>query len=142
MIHSSTNAPYRWRWLAFAAVLAASVMDLMDSTIAGVAAPTIRHDLRGSYADLQWITAGYRLAMAVVLLIGGRLGDLFGRPLGAEVHSPRRGCRVHAHLAGVRLVAVPGDADRGSGRPGRVRRSWARSWPGSSSARTCWGPGG
>src|SRR5215472_18327928 len=63
MIHSSTNAPYRWRWLAFAAVLAASVMDLMDSTIAGVAAPTIRHDLGGSYADLQWITAGYGLAM-------------------------------------------------------------------------------
>lgn len=79
MIHSSTSAPYRWRWLAFAAVLAASVMDLLDSTIAGVAAPTIRHDLGGSYADLQWISAGYGLVMAVVLLIGGRLGDVFGR---------------------------------------------------------------
>jgi EmrB/QacA subfamily drug resistance transporter len=79
MIHSSTNAPFRWRWLAFAAVLAASVMDLLDSTIAGVAAPTIRHDLGGSYADLQWVTAGYGLAMAVVLLVGGRLGDVFGR---------------------------------------------------------------
>jgi MFS family permease len=76
VIHS-TKAPYRWRWLAFAAVLAASVMDLMDSTIAGVAAPTIRHDLGGSNADLQWVTAAYGLAMAVVLLIGGRLGDVF-----------------------------------------------------------------
>jgi EmrB/QacA subfamily drug resistance transporter len=79
MIDSGRIAPNRWRWLAFAAVLAASVMDLLDSTIAGVAAPAIRHDLGGSYADLQWISAGYGLAMAVVLLIGGRLGDLFGR---------------------------------------------------------------
>ena len=36
-------------------------------------------DLGGSYADLQWITAAYTLAMAVGLLTGGRLGDLFGR---------------------------------------------------------------
>jgi EmrB/QacA subfamily drug resistance transporter len=73
------DTPYRWRWLAFAAVMAASVMDLLDSTIANVAAPSIRGDLGGSYADLQWISAGYGLAMAVVLLVGGRLGDMFGR---------------------------------------------------------------
>lgn len=54
-------------------------MDLLDSTIAQVAAPAIRHDLGGSYALIQWITACYTLAMAVGLLTGGRLGDLFGR---------------------------------------------------------------
>ncbi len=54
-------------------------MDLLDSTIASVAAPAIRASLGGSYADLQWISAGYSLALAVVLLIGGRLGDVFGR---------------------------------------------------------------
>ncbi len=75
----TSSTPYRWRWLAFAAVLAASVMDLLDSTIASVAAPAIRVSLGGSYADLQWISAGYSLSMAVVLLIGGRLGDVFGR---------------------------------------------------------------
>jgi EmrB/QacA subfamily drug resistance transporter len=69
----------RWRWLAFAAALAATLMDLLDSTIANVAAPAIRHDLGGSYADLQWIAAAYTLAMAVMLLTGGRLGDMFGR---------------------------------------------------------------
>jgi EmrB/QacA subfamily drug resistance transporter len=79
MTDRDTIAPYRWRWLAFAAVLAASVMDLLDSTIAQVAAPAIRGDLGGSYADLQWISAAYSLAMAVVLLTGGRLGDIFGR---------------------------------------------------------------
>jgi EmrB/QacA subfamily drug resistance transporter len=66
-------------WLAFAAALAATLMDLLDSTIANVAAPFIRHDLGGSYADVQWISAAYTLAMAVMLLTGGRLGDMFGR---------------------------------------------------------------
>ncbi|WP_327291288.1 MFS transporter [Streptomyces sp. NBC_01198] len=67
------------RWIGYTAVLAASVMDLLDSTIANVAAPSIRTSLGGSYADLQWIAASYTLAMAVALLIGGRLGDMFGR---------------------------------------------------------------
>src|ERR1700730_3012367 len=74
-----TAGPFRWRWLACAAVMAARVMALLDSTIANVAAPAIRGDLGGSYADLQWISAGYSLAMAVVLLVGGRLGDMFRR---------------------------------------------------------------
>jgi EmrB/QacA subfamily drug resistance transporter len=71
--------PYRWRWLAYSAVLASTVMELLDSTIVGVAAPAIRADLGGSYASLQWMAAGYTLTLAVMLLIGGRLGDLFGR---------------------------------------------------------------
>jgi EmrB/QacA subfamily drug resistance transporter len=75
----STASSHRWRWLAFAAALAATLMDLLDSTIATVAAPAIRDDLGGSYADLQWISAAYTLAMAVMLLTGGRLGDMFGR---------------------------------------------------------------
>jgi EmrB/QacA subfamily drug resistance transporter len=75
---TNTGKP-RWRWLAFSAVLAATMMDLLDATIASVAGPVIRADLGGSYADLQWITAAYTLAMAVALLTGGRLGDMFGR---------------------------------------------------------------
>jgi EmrB/QacA subfamily drug resistance transporter len=54
-------------------------MDLLDSTIAQVAGPTIRRDLGGSLAVIEWVTAAYTLAMAVGLLTGGRLGDLFGR---------------------------------------------------------------
>ena len=42
-----------------------SVMDLLDSTIAQTAAPAIRRDLGGSYADLEWISAAYTLAMSV-----------------------------------------------------------------------------
>jgi EmrB/QacA subfamily drug resistance transporter len=66
-------------WLGFLVILAAAVMDLLDSTIAQTAAPAIRADLGGSYAQLEWISAAYTLAMAVTLLLGGRLGDLFGR---------------------------------------------------------------
>jgi EmrB/QacA subfamily drug resistance transporter len=66
-------------WLGFIVVLAASVMDLLDSTIAQTAAPAIRADLAGTYTDLEWIAAAYTLAMSVGLLVGGRLGDIFGR---------------------------------------------------------------
>src|ERR1700683_2414150 len=81
---TATEAPAvrrapRLRWLAFGTVITAAVMDLLDSTIAQVAAPTIRRSLGGSYAVIEWVTASYTLAMAVGLLTGGRLGDLFGR---------------------------------------------------------------
>ena len=69
----------RVAWLGFAVVVAASVMDLLDSTIAQTAAPAIRRDLGGSYAALEWISAAYTLAMAVTLLLGSRLGDVLGR---------------------------------------------------------------
>jgi EmrB/QacA subfamily drug resistance transporter len=66
-------------WLGFAVVIVASVMDLLDSTIAQTAAPAIRRSLGGSYADLEWISAAYTLAMSASLLAGSRLGDIVGR---------------------------------------------------------------
>ena len=66
-------------WLGFIVVIAASVMDLLDSTIAQTAAPAIHRNLGGSYASLEWITAAYTLAMSATLLLGSRLGDAFGR---------------------------------------------------------------
>ena len=74
-----TTPRLRNRWLAFSAVITASVMDLLDSTVMNVAGPAIRADLGGSYASLQWMAAGYTMALAVLLLVGGRLGDLVGR---------------------------------------------------------------
>src|ERR1700676_5180461 len=70
---------HRLRWIGLFAVLAATLMNLLDANVMNVAARRIRADLGGSYADLQWLTAGYTLAMAVGLLTGGRLGDMFGR---------------------------------------------------------------
>src|SRR5437588_12281015 len=67
------------RWLILFVILAAECMDLLDGTVVNVAAPTIHQELDTSSTGLQWIVGGYALALAVGLLIGGRLGDLFGR---------------------------------------------------------------
>ena len=69
--------PNRWRILFV--ILAAECMDLLDGTVVNVAAPTIHRSLHASSTALQWIIGGYALALAVGLLTGGRLGDLFGR---------------------------------------------------------------
>ena len=70
---------YAWRWIVLAVVLAAEVMDLMDATIVNVASPSIRADLGGGATTLQWLSAAYTLAFAVLLVTGARLGDIFGR---------------------------------------------------------------
>jgi EmrB/QacA subfamily drug resistance transporter len=67
------------RWLVFAVVIAANIMDLMDATIVNIAGPSIRIALGGSASALQWLPAGYTLAFAVFLIAGARLGDMFGR---------------------------------------------------------------
>jgi EmrB/QacA subfamily drug resistance transporter len=72
-------AAYPWRWVVLAVVLVAEIMDLLDSTVITIAAPTVRADLGGSTAVMQWWAAGYTLAFGVFLIVGGRLGDAFGR---------------------------------------------------------------
>ncbi|MBX6765954.1 MAG: MFS transporter, partial [Actinomadura rubrobrunea] len=79
MSHTDAAPAYRWRWAALMVILAGEVMDLLDALVTAIAAPTIRADLGGSAATVQWLTAGYTLAMAVGLITGGRLGDLYGR---------------------------------------------------------------
>jgi EmrB/QacA subfamily drug resistance transporter len=71
--------PNRLRWVALGVVMTANVMDAMDSTIANIAGPSVRRDLGGGASTLQWISAGYTLAFAVLLIAGARLGDIFGR---------------------------------------------------------------
>jgi EmrB/QacA subfamily drug resistance transporter len=73
------TVPHPRRWLILWVVLAAECMDLMDGTIVNTAAPSIRGDLHSSLSALQWIIGGYALAVAVGLVVGGRLGDAFGR---------------------------------------------------------------
>jgi EmrB/QacA subfamily drug resistance transporter len=76
-----TEAPagHRHRWVALFVILAVEVMDLLDALVTNIAGPSIRTELGGSYSLIQWLGAAYTLAMAVGLLTGGRLGDIFGR---------------------------------------------------------------
>src|SRR5688572_25812556 len=67
------------KWVGFAVILSAMILNILDSTILNVAAPSIQRDLTLSASALEWIAAAYTLAIAVGLLAGGRLGDAYGR---------------------------------------------------------------
>jgi EmrB/QacA subfamily drug resistance transporter len=67
------------RWAALAVVLTAGFMQLVDISIVNVAIPSIQRDLDATYSQIQWVLAGYQLAFAVMLITGGRLGDIYGR---------------------------------------------------------------
>jgi EmrB/QacA subfamily drug resistance transporter len=60
-------------------VLLADGLDVIDSTITTIAAPTIARDLGGGEALITWLGPAYMLAMGVLLVVGGRLGDKFGQ---------------------------------------------------------------
>lgn len=70
---------YQYRWLILAVMLAAEIMDLIDATIINVGGPTLQKYLGATEIDLQWIIGGYTLALGSGLILGGRLGDKFGR---------------------------------------------------------------
>lgn len=74
-----STAPYRWRWAALATLLVAEAMNLLDSTIVQVAAPVMHADLGGPDSDIPWFGAAYTLPFALLLITGGRLGDIAGR---------------------------------------------------------------
>ncbi|WP_122817009.1 MFS transporter [Nocardioides pantholopis] len=75
------TAPTAGRHLGWALVLisVAQLMVVLDATIANIALPYIGNDLNIDDANLTWIVTGYALAFGGLLLLGGRLGDLYGR---------------------------------------------------------------
>lgn len=74
-----TAVPYRWRWLILVVMLVAEIMDLLDASIVNVAGPDLEKSLGASSAGLQWVIGGYALTLGAGLVLGGRLGDRFGR---------------------------------------------------------------
>src|SRR5213592_4499483 len=74
----SDTTDSRTRWLALYVLCLASLMIVLDVTIVGVALPSIREDLGFSETSLAWVVNGYLLTYGGFLLLGGRLGDLFG----------------------------------------------------------------
>jgi len=67
------------RWWALAAVSLATFMTYLDNNIVNVAIPTIQHSLHLSVSGLEWVVSSYLLTVAGLLLVGGRLADVFGR---------------------------------------------------------------
>ncbi|WP_426560202.1 MFS transporter [Angustibacter sp. McL0619] len=68
----------RGRWVLLATVLGSGIASL-DATVVNIALPTIGRDLGASLAGLQWTLNGYTLTLAAFILLGGSLGDVWGR---------------------------------------------------------------
>jgi EmrB/QacA subfamily drug resistance transporter len=67
------------RWWTLAAMCFALFMIMLDNTVVNVALPSIQKDLGASLSGLEWTVNAYTLTFAVLLVTGGRLGDIFGR---------------------------------------------------------------
>jgi EmrB/QacA subfamily drug resistance transporter len=74
-----TGLDARTRWLALYVLCLGDLMIVLDGTIVNVALPTIRDDLGFSETSLAWVVNAYLLTFGGFLLLGGRLGDLFGQ---------------------------------------------------------------
>ncbi|MGZ4785642.1 MAG: MFS transporter [Acidimicrobiales bacterium] len=66
------------RWITLAIVLTSVLIAALDSTVLNVAIPTILREFDTTLPALQWVVTGYSLTFAALLIIGGRLGDIFG----------------------------------------------------------------
>ena len=75
----STGRSSRRLWAILGLVLLADALDVIDATITNIAAPTIANDLHGGESLIKWLGPAYMLAMGVLLVVGGRLGDKFGQ---------------------------------------------------------------
>jgi len=76
--HHAAKFTAKQKKIALFIVAFAFVMDLLDSTIVNIAIPSIQANLGASYATIQWLIAGYALTFALLLITGGRMGDVFG----------------------------------------------------------------
>ena len=72
-------ANHAMRWWILAVLGVAQLMVILDNTVVNIALPTAQHALGFSNADRQWVVTAYALAFGSLLLLGGRIGDLFGR---------------------------------------------------------------
>ncbi len=72
-------SPEHRKWWTLGAVTFGLFMIMLDATIVNVALPSIQRDLNAKFSELEWIVAGYTLTFAALILVGGKLADMFGR---------------------------------------------------------------
>src|ERR1051325_887691 len=75
----TTRRSRRLMWAILGLVLLADALDVIDATVTNIAAPTIARELGGGESLVKWLGPAYMLAMGVLLVVGGRLGDKFGQ---------------------------------------------------------------
>lgn len=104
--------PNARRWSALAVMLCAAFLASFDFNVVTIAIPSIQLGLGTNFSEIQLIVAGYALSFAVLLITGGRLGDLYGRRrvyvvgmVGFTIASALCGfARVPAELVGARVL--------------------------------------
>ena len=113
---SPAEASSSRRWLALGLIAAAQFMVIMDTSIIGVALPEMQHDLGFTPEGLSWVFNAYVVAFGGLLLLGGRLSDLFGarRIFGLGWVILAAGS-LTAGLAGNVAVELTGRAIQGAG---------------------------
>ncbi|HEX8463793.1 MAG TPA: MFS transporter [Abditibacterium sp.] len=112
LLPDSLPAPDPRRWLAFAVILSATLLGVLDFLIVNLALPSIQKTIGATEAQAQLTVAFYGLAFAVCLITGGRLGDIYGRRLifqigmgGFTIASAACGfARTPEQLIGFRIV--------------------------------------
>ena len=105
------------KWWTLGAMCFALFMIMLDNTVVNVALPSIQKDLGAALSSLEWTVNAYTLTFAVLLVTGGRLGDIFGR----RRDLPLRRRAVRARPARPRACA-------------RRRTGWSRAAPSRASA--------
>ena len=77
--HDTASVPTTRRWWALTVLCLSVLLVVVDNTIVNVALPTLSAQLHASTSGLQWLVDAYSLVFAGLLLVGGGLGDRFGR---------------------------------------------------------------
>jgi len=77
-VEATPCAPSSRRWVLAAAIFGSS-MAFVDGTVVNVALPAIQRNLHATAFEAQWVVESYALFLAALLLVGGSLGDHFGR---------------------------------------------------------------
>jgi len=110
------TTPHPRRWWALAVIALAQFMVIMDTSIIGVALPKMQADLGFSQANLSWVFNAYVVAFGGLLLLGGRLADLFGaRRMFTTGWAVLLVGSVLAALAGTAWIELVGRAVQGVG---------------------------
>ncbi len=113
----STGSATTKRIALVASILGSGIV-FLDGTIVNVALPAIRAGLHGALSDQQWVVEAYLLTLSSLILIGGSLGDLFGRRRVFSIGL----VGFRGVLAAVRDRAEQRGPDRRAGAAGRGRR--------------------
>ena len=91
------------RWLILVIVAIAQLMVVLDATVVNIALPSAQHALGFPNSDRQWVVTAYALAFGSLLLVGGRLGDMFSRKR-VFIVSPQSGGAAPGETKSFRLA--------------------------------------